>query len=236
MAEAEGHPVRIERMFSAIAPRYDLLNRLLSLGRDRTWRREAARRAALPPGGTALDICTGTADLALELAWQYPQAAGIVGVDFSSPMIALGREKVARTGLSSRVRLALGPAESLPFSEGAFDAALVAFGLRNLADRTQGLAEMRRVVKPGGRAIVLEFAMPAGGMFGALYRLYLHRLLPLIGRIVSGHPFAYSYLPASVAEFPDPAELAQMMRAIGFRRADYALLTGGIVALHVAIK
>lgn len=225
----------IERMFSAIAPRYDLLNRLLSAGRDRFWRREAIRVTALPRGGRLLDICTGTADMALEAARQFPDAR-IVGVDFSRPMIALGIVKVGRWGLAERVSLRVAPAEALPFPDGSFDAAAVAFGLRNLPDRQRGLCEMRRVLRPGGRAVILEFTTPPSAVFRGVYLWYFHRVLPWIGRIVSGHPTAYSYLPASVADFPDPEGLSAWMREAGFGAVSFRLLTAGIVAIHVGVK
>ena len=227
--------VAVERMFSAIAPRYDFLNRLLSAGRDRAWRREAVAATALPREGSLLDVCTGTADMALEAARQFPDAR-IVGVDFSRPMIALGAAKIERARLTDRVRLEVAPAEALPFPDDSFDAATVAFGLRNVPDRQRGLREMRRVLKPGGRAVILEFTTPPGALLRRVYLWYFHRVLPRIGRLVSGHPSAYSYLPASVADFPSPEGLAAWMRDAGFHDVSYRLLTGGIVAIHVGVK
>lgn len=224
--------VAVERMFSAIAPRYDFLNHLLSAGRDRAWRREAVAATALPREGILLDVCTGTADMALEAARQFPDAR-IVGVDFSHPMIALGAAKIERARLADRVRLQAAPAEALPFPDDSFDAATVAFGLRNLPDRHRGLREMHRVLKPGGRAVILEFTTPPGPLLRRVYLWYFHRVLPFIGRLVSGHPLAYSYLPASVTEFPSPEGLAAWMRDAGFREVSYRLLTGGIVSIHV---
>jgi len=222
-------------MFSAIAPRYDLLNRLLSAGRDRVWRREAIRATRLPSGGRLLDVCTGTADMALEAARQCPHAV-IVGVDFSGPMIDLGLKKVASAGAADRVRLSVAPAEALPFPDGTFDAVTVAFGLRNVPDRLQALAEMRRVLRPGGRAVVLEFTIPPGWLFRAAYRWYFHRILPLVGGLVSGHPSAYAYLPASVAEFPTPQVLVTWMEDAGLRDVSFRLLTCGIVTIHVGVN
>ena len=227
--------VVVERMFSAIAPRYDFLNRLLSAGRDRVWRREAIRATRLPTDGRLLDVCTGTADMALETARQFPTAT-IAGVDFSGPMIDRGRQKVAGARLAGRVVLSVAPAEVLPFPDGAFDAATVAFGLRNVPDRCLELAEMHRVLKPGGRAVVLEFTTPPGRLFRRLYLWYFHRVLPVIGGLISGHRSAYAYLPASVGEFPLPKELAAWMEQAGFRNVSYRLLTGGIVAIHVGEK
>jgi demethylmenaquinone methyltransferase/2-methoxy-6-polyprenyl-1,4-benzoquinol methylase len=225
----------VERMFSAIAPRYDFLNRLLSAGRDRAWRREAVQETTLPSRGRLLDVCTGTADVALEAARQFPEAE-IVGVDFSRPMIALGTAKVERALLTGRIRLQVAPAEALPFPDQFFDAATVAFGLRNIPDRLRGLREMSRVLKPGGRAVILEFTTPPGRLFRGIYLWYFHRVLPWVGRLVSGHPSAYSYLPASVSDFPSPDGLSDWMRECGFAEVSYRLLTGGIVAIHVGRK
>jgi demethylmenaquinone methyltransferase/2-methoxy-6-polyprenyl-1,4-benzoquinol methylase len=227
--------VAVERMFSAIAPRYDFLNRLLSAGRDRAWRREAVAATALPREGSLLDVCTGTADMALEAARQFPHAR-IVGVDFSRPMIALGAAKIERARLTDRVRLEVAQAEALPFPDDSFDAAAVAFGLRNVPDRVRGLREMHRALRPGGRAVILEFTTPPGALLRRAYLWYFHRVLPRIGRLLSGHPSAYSYLPASVADFPSPEGLAAWMRDAGFHDVSYRLLTGGIVAIHVGVK
>lgn len=226
----------IRRMFGGIAHRYDLLNCLLSIGRDRYWRREAVAQAQLPPGGLAVDVCTGTADVALELAKRFPSAKSIVGVDFCLPMIRLAEAKVAREGLTGRVHLQAGSAEALPFDANTFDVATVAFGIRNLVDRKQGLAELNRVLRPGGRGIILEFAMPRGGLFGGLYRFYFHRVLPWLGGLISGDRAAYSYLPASVSVFPSPLELTRLMEEVGFCDVRFRALTCGIVTLHVGKK
>ena len=225
----------IERMFSAIAPRYDLLNRLLSAGRDRVWRREAIRAARLSPGSRLLDVCTGTADMALEAVRQCPTVS-VAGVDFSEPMLTLGRAKVERAGQGDRIRLDRASAEALPFPSETFEASCIAFGLRNLADRMAGLREMHRVLRPGGRAVILEFATPPGPLIRRAYLWYFHRILPNIGRLVSGHPSAYAYLPASVAEFPPPEGLAAWLRECGFQLVSYRYLTFGIVAIHVGVK
>lgn len=226
----------IRRMFGGIAPRYDLLNRLLSLARDRYWRREAVAQAQLPSGGVALDVCTGTADMALELAEQFPSARAIIGVDFCPPMIRIAAEKVARKGLTNRIRLQVGSALALPFGADTFDAVTVAFGIRNLVDRKCGLAELCRVLHPGGVGIVLEFATPQGPLFGWLYRLYFHRGLPWLGGLISGDSQAYKYLPASVSAFPAPQELSRMMEEVGFHNVHFRTMTGGIVTLHVGRK
>jgi demethylmenaquinone methyltransferase/2-methoxy-6-polyprenyl-1,4-benzoquinol methylase len=240
--DAKGEPgivddrgVPVERMFSAIAPHYDLLNRMLSAGRDRTWRRVAVSATGLPREGVLLDVCTGTADMALEAARQFPDAR-IVGVDFSRAMIALGAAKIEHARLAGRVELQVAPAEALPFPDESFDAATVAFGLRNVPDRLRGLREMCRILRPGGRAVVLEFTTPPHPLLRRVYLWYFHRVLPWIGRIVSRHPTAYSYLPASVADFPSPAGLAAWLRDAGFSEVSYRLMTGGIVAIHVGVK
>jgi len=173
--------------------------------------------------------------MALEAARQFP-AAAIAGVDFSAPMIALGRKKVAGAHVADRVHLSVAPAEALPFGDRAFDGATVAFGLRNVPERRQALAEMHRILRPGGRAVILEFTTPPGRLFRGFYLWYFHRVLPVIGGFVSGHRSAYSYLPASVAEFPTPRELSAWMEEAGFRGVTYRLLTGGIVAIHVGVK
>ena len=231
----DGRGVAVEQMFSAIAPRYDFLNRLLSAGRDRLWRRAAVTATALPREGNLLDVCTGTADMVLEGARQFPYAR-IVGLDFSRPMIALATAKIERARLTDRVRLEVAPAEALPFPDESFDAASVAFGLRNIPDRLRGLREMRRVLRPGGRAVILDFTTPPNRLLRRVYLWYFHQVLPRIGRLVSGHPSAYSYLPASVADFPPPDGLATWMGEAGFQDVSYRLLTAGIVAIHVGRK
>lgn len=222
-------------MFSAIAPRYDLLNRVLSVGRDVAWRREAVR--AIPPplpdhSLAVLDVACGTADVALEVLRQSP-GARVVGVDFSLPMLHLGKEKIRSLGLNGQCLLAGADALSLPFRSNLFDAALIAFGIRNVADRLAGIAEMARMVRPGGRVIVLEFSRPRLWPFRWLYETYFTRLFPWIGRRVSGHPSAYGYLPASVLAYPSPEGFCQLMRDAGLEMVGYRPMTGGIVTLHV---
>jgi demethylmenaquinone methyltransferase / 2-methoxy-6-polyprenyl-1,4-benzoquinol methylase len=226
----------IRRMFGGIAPRYDLLNRLLSFARDRHWRREAVAHTQLPSGGVALDVCTGTADMALELARQFPSARTIIGVDFCLPMIRIAAEKVARKGLTDRIRLQAASAEALPFDANTFDAVTIAFGIRNVADRKCGLSELCRVLRPGGVGVILEFATPRGPLFGWLYRVYFHRGLPWLGGLISGDAQAYRYLPTSVSAFPGPQELSRMMEEVGFHDVHFRTMTGGIVTLHVGTK
>lgn len=225
----------VRRMFGSIAPRYDLLNHLLSLNIDRRWRRTAVDRL-LHDGaarGAFLDLCAGTFDLALELA-RRPGFQGIVaGTDFALPMLAHGLHKIRE---HDDVAPACADALRLPFADATFDGAMVAFGVRNLADLDAGLAEAARVLRPGAAMVVLEFAVPRWQPFRALYLLYFTRILPWIGRLVSRHQDAYAYLPASVLEFPEPAELAGRMEAAGFQEVRYERKTGGIVAVHVGAR
>lgn len=235
-AEAAREAATVERMFAAIAPRYDLLNRLLSVGFDRRWRRRAVREAGLAPRGRALDVCSGTGDVALEIARQIPGAGRVVGLDFAAPMLSLAARKVARAGLTRRVALVRGSALRLPFPAEAFDAALIAFGVRNVVDVKQALAEMHRVLRPGGRGVILEFALPRARLLRALYLGYFLRVLPRVGRAISGHPSAYTYLPDTVTRWPTPEAFGTAMTEAGFREVRFTLLTFGIVALHVGLK
>lgn len=230
---AAPHPGKgpsVRAMFDAIAPRYDLLNGVLSLGVDRGWRRAAVRAALAKRPTDVLDVATGTADLALALAAARPEAT-VVGVDFADAMLAVGREKAARRGIP--VRLEHGDGTDLPYGDASFDAVTIAYGLRNFADLGAGLREFRRVLRPGGRLVVLEFPPPPRGAFGAVFRLYFTRVLPWIGGLVSGHAGAYRYLPASVMAFPEPERLAEAMVAAGFDAVTWTPLTAGVSALHV---
>lgn len=220
-------------MFSEIAPTYDLLNGVLSLGVDRRWRGEAARAAlsVVPPGGAVLDVATGTGDLALTLKGARPDAR-VVGVDFAEPMLELARAKAAKR--HAEVRFLQADGTSLPFEAGSFDAVTIAYGLRNFADVGAGLREFRRVLRPAGRLVVLEFPPPPKGAFGALFRTYFTGVLPRIGRLVSGAKGAYSYLPESVLAFLTPEALRQGILEAGFAAVEYRLQTFGVSAVHVA--
>jgi len=222
----------VRGMFTAIAPRYDLLNHLLSLNLDRLWRRVAVARLGWEraPAGRYLDLCAGTLDLSATLARRPGFEGTVVGVDFVVPMLALGRNKAPRLAPVGADVL------SLPFPDGAFDGAMVAFGVRNLANLDAGLAEAARVLRPGARLVVLEFATPTFTPFRAAYLFYFRRVLPAIGRFVSQHTTAYSYLPESVLSFPTPAELTSRFVRAGFREVHCELLTGGIVAIHTGMR
>lgn len=225
----------IGEMFTAIAPRYDFLNRLLSFGTDRRWRRAAIAETVPARGGRHLDLATGTADMVLEIFRQKGPPAFVAGSDISAGMLRIGREKVLRAGVAGRTALVLAPGESLPFRDAVFDSACVAFGIRNLADRPRGLREMCRVVRPGGRIVVLEFSRPRSPRFGALYRFYFTKLLPWLGGIFSRRS-AYAYLPESVAAFPEPERFAEMMREAGCASVSFRPLTGGIVTLYAGTR
>ncbi|HKI95413.1 MAG TPA: ubiquinone/menaquinone biosynthesis methyltransferase [Gemmatimonadales bacterium] len=218
----------VREMFTAIAPRYDLLNHLLSLNVDRWWRRRAVRRLGWEraPDGIFLDACAGTLDLAAELAGQTGFAGRVVAADFVVPMLELGR------GKATRVDPIGADALQLPFAEGSFAGATVGFGVRNLADLRAGLAELKRVVRPGGRVVILEFTTPRNAVMRGAFGLYFRRILPFVGRVVSKHMTAYTYLPDSVERFPAPDALAAMMRAVGFADVGYDMLTAGIAAVH----
>jgi demethylmenaquinone methyltransferase/2-methoxy-6-polyprenyl-1,4-benzoquinol methylase len=224
----------VRSMFDRIAPRYDLLNRLLSAGTDVRWRRAAIDLLAPAAGETVLDLCSGTADLLIEALSRDEGVRG-VGVDISSAMLGLGLRKLAGRRMSARAALASGDAERLPFGDARFHAAAVAFGIRNVGDMEAAFRETGRVLKPGGRLVVLEFSMPAG-VLGRLYRLYFTRVLPTVGGWVSGDARAYSYLPASVERFPAPPALTALMVEAGFPRVRSRALTGGIAHLFLAEK
>ncbi len=226
-------PDRIAGMFDAIAPRYDLLNHLLSAGIDRRWRAKAIASLALSGRETLIDVCTGTGDVALEARGR---AARILGVDFAGAMLALGRAKVRAAGADRTIALVRGDAMHLPAADRSADAVTVAFGIRNVQKPEIGCAEMARVLRPGGRLAILEFGMPAIPGVAALYRWYFSRVLPFIGRRISGHTAAYSYLPASVGTFPPPAEFVTLLRHAGFSQVRADPLTFGIVYLYTAVK
>jgi demethylmenaquinone methyltransferase/2-methoxy-6-polyprenyl-1,4-benzoquinol methylase len=220
----------VRRIFSEIAPRYDLLNHLLSMNVDRAWRRRAIGTLAWEraPDGVYLDVCAGTLDVGTELARQPGFAGVVVGADFAEPMLRAGAGKAPRSALAPVVADAL----ALPIADGRAAGAIVAFGVRNLADLDAGLREARRALAPGARFVILEFSTPRAPFVRALYHFYFRRILPVIGRIVSGHPTAYRYLPESVANFPDRAQLARRMERAGFRNVEWRALSFGIAAIH----
>lgn len=219
-------------MFSEIAPRYDLLNRLLSFGADLRWRRRAVELALERHPGRILDLATGTGDLALLLKRQASKAE-VVGADFAPPMLELARKKARERGLE--VRFLEADALALPFPDGHFEAITIAFGFRNFADYERALKELYRVLAPGGRLVILEFPPPPTGAFGLVYRLYFQRVLPFLGGLISGSFGAYRYLPESVEAFPPPEALKALMEEAGFS-VRYEVLTFGVAAIHVGDK
>ena len=232
---ALGKHEAVRAMFAEIAPTYDRLNHLLSVNIDKRWRRLVGRKLAdvlARPDARVLDLCCGTADLTLELAAQAPHAR-IIGCDFCHPMLVLGRDKIPA---QSRARLIEGDALRLPFAEASFDAVTNAFGLRNLENVAGGLREMQRVLKPGGRVAILEFSRPIVPLLRVAFGFYFTKILPRIGALVSGSRQAYTYLPASVSQFPDQQRLAGMMHDAGFVNVKYLNLSVGIAALHFGTK
>lgn len=225
----------IRDMFDRIAPRYDLLNRVLSLGIDRRWRRFAVRQLTVPKQGKVLDIATGTGDVALEIGRQTDASVKIVGSDFTQGMLVLGRDKISASPYRDRIVLVNAPCEAMPHPDGIFDGITIAFGIRNVVDRQKGLCEMVRVLKPGGRAVILEFATPRNNLFRAIYHFYFLRVLPYLGGLISQRS-AYQYLPDSVLEFPDRESFKGMMEEAGFSDVQVYDLTGGIAAVHVGTR
>lgn len=219
-------------MFDAIAERYDLLNRLISLGVDQSWRRRTVASLELGEGDAkVLDLATGTADLALLIARTYPHCQ-VVGVDPSGNMLEIGRRKVHARGLDARIELVLGVAEELPFADDTFAGVTMAFGIRNVPDRPAALAEMVRVTRAGGRVCILELSEPKGGLLGHFARFHMHRVVPFLGALLSGAT-QYRYLPDSIRAFPSPDEFCEMMRAAGLSGVSAHPLTFGVCQLYV---
>lgn len=226
-------PDRIAGMFDAIAPRYDLLNHVLSGGLDLYWRQRAVRALALTGRETVLDLCTGTADLALAIV-KRRGAALVVGIDFSDAMLRIGRGKVRAAGHDRAIRLVRGDAMRIPAASGSADAVTITFGLRNVEDPSAAIGEMARVLAPAGRLAILEFATPETPVLRQAYLWYFHNVLPRIGRLVSRHPDAYSYLPASVSGFASPSSIRAMLVERGFDEVRAIPLACGTVQLYVA--
>ena len=229
---------RVREMFNRIAPRYDFLNHLLSFSFDRWWRRRAARRFShilRRPDARVLDLCCGTGDLTFALesaakAGNEEKGPQILGSDFALPMLALARAKAGRGNHYSRFLAS--DALALPFADASFDLVAAAFGFRNLANYENGLREIARILRPGGELGILEFAEPRSSLFAPAYRFYFQKILPRIGGAISGSAAAYSYLPGSVAKFPNPQELRKLIERAGFRNVSFEAWMGGIVALH----
>ncbi|MRG96047.1 bifunctional demethylmenaquinone methyltransferase/2-methoxy-6-polyprenyl-1,4-benzoquinol methylase UbiE [Polyangium spumosum] len=218
-------------MFDAIAARYDILNRILSLGMDQGWRRRAVQALALRRSARALDLATGTADLAMTIARWYPDAT-VIGLDPSSGMLAEGAHKLAAAGLEDRVTLRIGDAQALPFEDASVDGVAIAFGIRNVPDRARALREMARVTRPGGRVVILELSEPRAGLMGLLARTYVHEIVPRIGAALSGAK-EYRYLQRSIEAFPSPEVFTRMMGEAGLSVVEASPLTFGVAHLFV---
>ena len=234
---------KVREMFTQIAPRYDLLNHLLSLQLDRLWRARTARRLKFifdRPNALVLDLCCGTGDLALALA--HAGKARIIGADFAHPMLVRAKEKTAgqappaNQSAASPIPFFEADALRLPFASASFDLVTSAFGFRNLANYEAGLREIQRVLKPGGAIAILEFTEPPEGLWGDFYRWYFCKVLPKIGGLISGQQSAYTYLPKSVARFFRPSELAALLSTVGYQSVDYCVWTLGTVALHIGLR
>lgn len=226
---------QVREMFMKIAPRYDFLNKLLSFGIDKRWRKSAAKKITSRPGGRVLDIATGTGDMALEAAITTDNTVKIIGVDFCSAMVEIGRNKLDASQFSNRIALGVASCEALPFHNDTFDSATIAFGIRNVADRNLGLREILRTLLPGGKIVILEFSNPKSRLFKAVYHFYFRRLLPAIGGMFSDSG-AYRYLPDSVLEFPDQEAFKKLMTVAGFKNVGHTDYTFGIVTCYVGEK
>jgi demethylmenaquinone methyltransferase/2-methoxy-6-polyprenyl-1,4-benzoquinol methylase len=226
---------QIKEMFSGIAPRYDFLNRLLSLGCDIRWRRYAVCKIDYGSEGRILDVATGTGDMALHLAETTPASVSIVGIDFCQEMIDIAKSKTGNSSQPDRLQFAVAPCEMIPFRDCTFDSVTIAFGVRNLDDRRQGLGEIYRVLKTGGKLVILEFSIPRNKIFRSLYQLYFHRILPIIGGLFSKLS-AYEYLPESVYQFPPREEFKVHLTRCGFTDVVHEDLTFGIVTVFTGRK
>ncbi len=231
-ADAATDPREVWRMFDRIAPRYDLLNRLLSGRRDVAWRRRLAAQLPPRPGLRLLDLATGTGDQILHLLDAGADIGEAVGMDMSEGMLAQGREKIARRGLDARVELRTGDATAIPVPSDSFDVVTITFGIRNVGNVSQALAEMHRVLRPGGRALILEFSLPGNPLVRAGYTFYLRHLLPMIGGLVSGDAAAYRYLNRTIEAFPYGEAFLELMRAAGFGAAAATPLTLGVATIY----
>jgi demethylmenaquinone methyltransferase/2-methoxy-6-polyprenyl-1,4-benzoquinol methylase len=229
------HPDSIRKLFDTIAPTYDFLNHLLSLRRDFYWRKVAVRELK-GYEGWILDIATGTGDVAIEIVHQNGYKKKVFGLDFSEPMIRKAHRKLLRKGVSQRIVLSLGDALSLPFRENTFTASMMAFGLRNIVKKEQALAEMVRVIKEGGKVIILEFTFPQKRLLRRLYPIYFEKVLPWIGGLISGDREAYAYLPESVYHFQYAENYEEIMRKAGLKNVSSCPLTGGIASIITGIK
>jgi demethylmenaquinone methyltransferase/2-methoxy-6-polyprenyl-1,4-benzoquinol methylase len=234
ITQTPGRKQQVQVMFNNIAGRYDLLNHLLSMGIDRGWRKKLVKLMAKDNPQRILDMATGTADLAIAAAQLNP--VNITGTDIAEEMLAIGQEKANKLGLGGMISLLKADSENLPFRDAEFDAAMVAFGVRNYENLPKGLSEMCRVIKPGSRAFILEFSKPQRFPVKQLFRFYSRFILPVIGRLVSKDSTAYTYLPESVAAFPQDDQFIKIMLDAGFSKAEFISLSFGITNLYIGKK
>ncbi|RME99342.1 MAG: bifunctional demethylmenaquinone methyltransferase/2-methoxy-6-polyprenyl-1,4-benzoquinol methylase UbiE [Chloroflexi bacterium] len=226
----------VNQMFGQIAHRYDVMNRLMTAGQDTRWRKLLVDKANLRPGGRLLDIATGTGDIAFEALHRHPNLRQVVGADFTLPMMHVGRHRAAANGQATRLSWSGADTLHLPFPDNTFDAVASGFLMRNVVSVPQALADQTRVLKPGGRLLILEIPRPEDTLWGAMFRLYFHNVVPLLGGIISGQHDAYSYLPASADAFLRPEELKFQMEQAGLRNVSYQMLMLNTVALHWGTK
>jgi demethylmenaquinone methyltransferase/2-methoxy-6-polyprenyl-1,4-benzoquinol methylase len=222
----------VRDMFAAIAPRYDVANRVLTAGVDEAWRRRAVRELAAPPGGTVIDLCCGTGDLAFHLA-RSERSRSVVGVDFCEPMLEGARTRAQRARVAERVRFELADVTALPYPDATFDGATMGFSMRNVVDISRTLREIRRVLRPGSRFVNLDVSRAPNRLFRRFFDAYFYHIVPLVGGIVGGSKSAYRYLPNSLTNYPDADALASSFRDAGFGGVRYIRLGGGAIALHM---
>ena len=226
----------VDRMFSSIARRYDLLNHILSFGLDKGWRRRVASETRKINCQNILDVCTGTGDMAIELARQWKGNVHIEAIDFSHELIHIGRKKLKKARLNGTISFGESNAETLPYKDERFDVVTITFGLRNIRNRIQALKEFHRVTKQGGLFLCLEFSQPVHKVFSTLYSFYLIKLVPLIAVVLGSNPDAYRYLGMTIKDFPSPKELIQLIESAGWQDVKYLSLASGIVAIHQGRK
>ncbi|MFH1288402.1 MAG: bifunctional demethylmenaquinone methyltransferase/2-methoxy-6-polyprenyl-1,4-benzoquinol methylase UbiE [bacterium] len=226
----------VRKMFDSIAPSYDLMNTVASFGIHHLWRKKAVKLAGVRPGNTALDICCGTGDFSIALARAVGSNGKVDGLDFSSEMIKKAKEKIKKTNFAKIVSYQEGNAEQLPFSDNSFDFCTASCGIRNLTDLERGFAEMRRVIKHGGRVVCLDLGHPEIPIFRSIYTFYFFKIVPFLGRIVSNQKEAYTYLPHSLNTFPTQDKLKRLMEKVGLKEVRYWNLFGGVMAIHIGIK
>ena len=233
--EAEGSKKeQVAQMFDSISQRYDFLNHVLSMNIDKGWRKKVVKIAAAEKPTHILDVATGTGDLAIALTRANPEK--ITGIDISNGMLEVGRKKVANKGLSSTITLQQADSENLPFDDNSFDIVTVAFGVRNFENLEKGLSEIKRVLKPGGKALVLEFSQPTGFPFKQVYKFYFKNILPTIGKAISKDSSAYTYLPESVNVFPHGKEFTEILKSVGFKNSKFRPVTFGVATIYESVK